>query len=705
MATDNDIGSLVIKLKAETAELQAGLTKAQHDIDAFAKKAEGSGKAVSFSMRESRESVMALGEVFGVHLPASITRTIGGLELLGPALEAALPFAAIAVGAVLLFEHLTKMREEAAKNAEEWKKVGDEGAQSLHKLDEELLQVQERADILAGRPMAALRDRIKLIDEQTLDNIISEFTKLEQTADKALHGLTKGFFTAFLEGDDRLDEVKTKFTAFNTSYDEALKKYQDTLQSGTKKEQADAFAEVQKTISDAAGDAQRAVTAYSSTLRRVPNDQIAKEGAKDYQRYLDYLHEVNSELQKNIALSHGKKSNETTQYEQTQIIHVKPIDWHAYGESLNKKKEATVKEQEAEAEANRAFAKATQDQLTKQITYVKALASAKADEAALNTVSKDKQGLDVNENQYKLGLISLQQYLNTKKTLLREEGIAEIQYAESQKAQAQASYDEAMKASDLNARINALHRLEQATRAASNANTQYQISMHNMDAEMKHSTSFLANFQAGMKQQKSLTAQFGDNLATAMKGFNHALVESIVMGKNFGQAMRQVGQQVVMSIMEQILAQEEQIAITYVLKALHLSGASDNKTQQQSAAQLAGANMVATWAKAPWPIDAMAPAMGAVAMASAMSFEVGGKIPGEGPVPIIGHGGETVVTKALTDRVESAQGGGGTSEVHHHMTYAPQINAVDRNGVEDMLKQHAASFHREFKSWARRANK
>jgi hypothetical protein len=37
-----------------------------------------------------------------------------------------------------------------------------------------------------------------------------------------------------------------------------------------------------------------------------------------------------------------------------------------------------------------------------------------------------------------------------------------------------------------------------------------------------------------------------------------------------------------------------------------------------------------------------------------MAYEQGGEIPGAGPVPIIAHGGETVVTKALTERVRHA---------------------------------------------------
>ncbi len=100
-----------------------------------------------------------------------------------------------------------------------------------------------------------------------------------------------------------------------------------------------------------------------------------------------------------------------------------------------------------------------------------------------------------------------------------------------------------------------------------------------------------------------------------------------------------------------------------------------------------------------------APAFGASMMAAAMSFEVGGKIPGSGPVPVIGHGGETVVTRALTDRVERAEGSGGSSaSMHVHNHFSPQVHAMDADGVDRVLSKNAAVFHRHFAATVRRMN-
>jgi hypothetical protein len=104
-------------------------------------------------------------------------------------------------------------------------------------------------------------------------------------------------------------------------------------------------------------------------------------------------------------------------------------------------------------------------------------------------------------------------------------------------------------------------------------------------------------------------------------------------------------------------------------------------------------------------------AAGAAAFAAVMSFEEGGKIPGSavgsaGAVPIIGHQGETVVTKALTDRVEAAERGGNNgSSGPHTWNFSPQIHAMDAEGVDRVLAKHSSVFQRHVAATMRRMNK
>jgi hypothetical protein len=68
--------------------------------------------------------------------------------------------------------------------------------------------------------------------------------------------------------------------------------------------------------------------------------------------------------------------------------------------------------------------------------------------------------------------------------------------------------------------------------------------------------------------------------------------------------------------------------------------------------------------------------------------------------------GETVVSKALTQQVkDNVSGGSSKGDTHNHLTYAPHVTAIDRDGVEDMLKKHATTFQRHVNDTFRKASK
>ena len=81
----------------------------------------------------------------------------------------------------------------------------------------------------------------------------------------------------------------------------------------------------------------------------------------------------------------------------------------------------------------------------------------------------------------------------------------------------------------------------------------------------------------------------------------------------------------------------------------------------------------------PFPANAViAPIAAGAAFAGVMAFEEGGKVPGTGPVPSVNHGGETVVTKALTDRVEQAEGRGKGRGITNHITILPRMRIASK---------------------------
>lgn len=106
------------------------------------------------------------------------------------------------------------------------------------------------------------------------------------------------------------------------------------------------------------------------------------------------------------------------------------------------------------------------------------------------------------------------------------------------------------------------------------------------------------------------------------KRFSADFAQMIVTGKGFGQAMKSLGQDIskaFISMLTEMLLKwvETQIA----MKVLGISSAKTTASAEIAAsAAEAGANMVASWSMAPWPIDSAAPAMGAMAYADAMSY-------------------------------------------------------------------------------------
>ena len=130
---------LSVDLTTKTASFQTGMSDA-------AKAARGSfqdikdgaadmSRATGGSMAESRHGVMLLGEEFGVRLPRALTSFIASIGPVGAAMQAAFPFLAIIVGATLLLEHLSKLKEAGEKLTLSQQNFGTTVANVLLNLD------------------------------------------------------------------------------------------------------------------------------------------------------------------------------------------------------------------------------------------------------------------------------------------------------------------------------------------------------------------------------------------------------------------------------------------------------------------------------------------------------------------------------------------------------------------------------------------
>jgi hypothetical protein len=691
------VGTLAVNVETNQASFTLDAAKSQ--LDGFGKSAQGAGRMASGGMREAREAVEAAGEAFGVRLPSAISRTVAGMESLGPILASALPFAAIAVGAVMLTEHITKMREEAEKNAAAWDKLGSEGQKSLRHIDDSILEAKIKADELSGKSLAALRLQLQLIDDQTLDALGSQFDGISTKLDSLLEKEKNGWIMSVLWGANGYNEVQDSFTKFKQAYDDAL--------SSGKGSQA------RELLVDEIIKSQEAIKASSQY-----DDSSNKSRVEAYQRYLSVLQEINREDEKQVTLGQLKKQNVVTEHEQTLVIHVKPPDWKAYQDSVNKRKEAEERLAEDQLKANEAFTKALQEENKKREKSAQELAEYEAEQTALGKKQKASEGIDSLDNQYKLGLISVQQYVNGKKALLEQEKQAELDYLGIRQAVAQQNLDEANRSDDETAKLTALKQLADATKALSQAQTEYNNKLADMGAQIARDTTAMGAFDAALRQNQTMGAQFGQDWARALEGTNQALAKSIVEGKNFGRAMRQVGAEVLESMIKQMLMSEE-LAIKKMLMdklttVSHLASNAETAASDQATgamSQLAAAKAAAAKAwQAMSGIPVVGPVLGAVAAAAtfagAMAFAEGGIVPGYGngdTVPAMLSPGEMVLPKPISQSLQNASSGSSSGNVHWHMpSFQPKVSALDAEGVDKVLTKHATSFERKYKAEMRR---
>src|ERR1700683_42179 len=191
------VWTLSVDLQTKTATFQTGMADAaKAGRGAFNDIKDGAAdmaRSTSGSMMESRHSVMMLGEELGLRLPRGVTAFIARLAPVGAAIEMAFPFIAIAAGATVLIEKLTKMGEEAAKSGQAWLAISDDIAKWGRTSKEELLDVQIQLDKLSGDKLKELQDTLKKIDLTTMDHLKGEFDSVGKKVDEQFTKMRSGW--------------------------------------------------------------------------------------------------------------------------------------------------------------------------------------------------------------------------------------------------------------------------------------------------------------------------------------------------------------------------------------------------------------------------------------------------------------------------------------------------------------------------------
>lgn len=201
------VGSMTVDLVSRTAAFQDNMGKAaQSAKSAFADmkaSAESSGAGVSHASLDVRHSIGLLDNTIrGAHgqAMADLVRMFAQSEVV----MTALPIAATAAGFVLfggivyeLYQKFQAADEANQKFRASLNALGLEGQTAIRKVDENILGLQAAIDDLNGNHLQAFIDRLKEIDNTSLDKIRSELDALQEKAAIGLAGGKSSAIGAF----------------------------------------------------------------------------------------------------------------------------------------------------------------------------------------------------------------------------------------------------------------------------------------------------------------------------------------------------------------------------------------------------------------------------------------------------------------------------------------------------------------------------
>lgn len=207
--------------------------------------------------------------------------------------------------------------------------------------------------------------------------------------------------------------------------------------------------------------------------------------------------------------------------------------------------------------------------------------------------------------------------------------------------------------------------------------------------------------------------QFLDTLKNTVQQTIDAMAQATAAAIVDGQNLQQSFRQITKAVIKEVIAALVKMGIQrLILSKLNIAANRADATAEASkAVALAGTNMFASYAGAPWPISLGAPAAAAAAIAGATAAFSAGAAAGAGAAQVVAHGGLTNNPEETTARIIAGErivsprqnrdlteflsgnnsGGGSVSVGNLEMVFFPNVtNAefltrMDKTELEDML--------------------
>lgn len=178
MAPERVNKPVIVKLQCETAQFQSDLGKVKHELAGLKGGSDIAGTAIVTDMTKSRETVVLLGEEFGVKMPRALSMLISRL----PAVASAMQYLYPVVGAVAMLAIITKLVTEFEKLAADVIKASNAVADYTIKTDDSTsslelsnMQLDDQIANLEGGPTHNALAEAMLKTGIAADNLASRF--------------------------------------------------------------------------------------------------------------------------------------------------------------------------------------------------------------------------------------------------------------------------------------------------------------------------------------------------------------------------------------------------------------------------------------------------------------------------------------------------------------------------------------------------
>jgi hypothetical protein len=688
----SEVGALIIKLQTETAQFREDMGKVKKELADLGDNAQDSGDKLDKSFTEGRGGLMLVEDLVGVRLPRHLNSLITQIPGVSAAFAMMLPIA----GVLVFIEIIGKVIEKHREMKEEADKLRDAEANLqgtigtvFTNLNDKLLQAGIKADELRSDHLAALRKELTLIDHQSLKELEHSFEELAGAAEKVFAQL-KAKWYQFGSGSEG---AKKSLEEFESQYESLLKtsnsgndhqaQANSLLDAKIKREER--ILELQKTASEYekhsgdGGGTEEKANAYMAARTELYQSQAnySELDLKSQLELLDVLH-AQADAQKTIAQTAKTDKGTTTQKEQLTVLSKEAELQKIAAQGANLHSEALRKLAQTQAETALAGNKqdpdsSIQSKLDKELSaiaqeHLAAIAAANdilaskkkvydADIKAAGQNADKKNELDaqyVNDVQVHNDAIAqsdaaadlksaqatqvsenLKKQIRIKAEQEAADGTLAIALDSAKKketADMQDMHDmqtlhqmsaKAIEALEINAINDAINKEKAA----------YQQRIANLDTYDKESIKKKQEYETKIKEIEATgNAQIKQIQTTALMDQQRAIsqaynqmystvadniAKSIVENKSLAQSFEQLGQQMAEGMIKNLL----------------LAEMSHDKTKIINAKKAAGDSY--TWASA-WGGPVAGALAAATAFSAVMAFEQGGKIPGEGAVPIIG---------------------------------------------------------------------